>query len=346
MIQKNFINNPLFRIFGPPIYGITIYVLILLIFDSIDQLYENFFGGQVLLCIILTYLLTELMRFSIKLIERFCSKDCNTTLRLFIQFFAIGIISILITTLIISAYYNFLVGFSNFATELIVFNSIYLLTSIFYNLIYFSIFYLNRLNELKLHHENKVRTSLENELKTYKNKINPEFLFSSFESILSLVYSDKEKADDLLNTLSRIYRHILSSKKNELIHVKKEFEAANDLIKLLNFKYHNSISLKIILPDSLNYKQIIPGTVLTCIEKIIKITIISPIQPLIINIEVNEKLINLKHKKINRVTPIEEYKGEMESLNRAYSFFSDEKINIQNINSEIVYEIPALEINE
>ena len=91
------------------------------------------------------------------------------------------------STLIISGYYNYLVGFSNYTTELIVFNSIYLLTSILYNLIYFSIFYLNRLNELKLHHENQVRKSLESELKTYKNKINPEFLFSSFETIICLV---------------------------------------------------------------------------------------------------------------------------------------------------------------
>ncbi len=285
------------------------------------------------------------MRFSVKLIELFCPKDCNITIRLVIQFLIIGIISILLTTLIISGYYNFLIRFSNFTTELIVFNSIYLLTSIFYNLIYFSIFYLNRLNELILHHENQVRKSLESELKTYKNKINPEFLFSSLESILSLVYIDQEKADDLLNTLSRIYRHILSNKKNELISIKKEVDTSNELIKLLNFKFHNAIKIETDIKEEIKLKQIIPGTVLTCIEKIVKTTIISPIQPLTITIKNEDNMVVVMHKKIDKVTPPTEQEIDMENLNRAYSYFSSEKVNIKNINTDVRYEIPVLEIS-
>jgi two-component system, LytTR family, sensor kinase len=57
-MKRLFLHNLLFRIVFPPLYGMVVYVLVLLVFDSTAQLFENFFSLEVLLCVGLAYLLT------------------------------------------------------------------------------------------------------------------------------------------------------------------------------------------------------------------------------------------------------------------------------------------------
>ena len=95
---KNIIHNPVFRIFTPIFYGVTMYILILLIFDSIQQLSDNFFSIEVFLCVIITYLIFETLRFYALIVEKKCPVKCNVSYRISIQ----GGGSILITFAITS----------------------------------------------------------------------------------------------------------------------------------------------------------------------------------------------------------------------------------------------------
>ena len=70
MSKTIFYNNPVFRLSAPLLTGIVIYLLILMFFDSVDMLAENFFSREVVFTIGLTYLFFELYRLVIILTNR------------------------------------------------------------------------------------------------------------------------------------------------------------------------------------------------------------------------------------------------------------------------------------
>ena len=216
-MKGSFINNSLFRVVTPTIYGVIVYVLILLIFDSIKQLSQNFFSFEVIFCIAITYMVFELMRIITNTIEKKTTSIQKTNYRIAIQV-SVNILAVLIaTSTILTLYYRYLVGYTDFNSELVVFNTIYIFTCILYNIIYFSIVYLNRTNDAKLKHEYQLNQSLEVELENYKSRINPDLLYSSLETVITLMRKDKSKASDFIQNLSDTYRYIISSKRNEPI---------------------------------------------------------------------------------------------------------------------------------
>ena len=70
-MKKYFIHNPFFRLFAPPVYGVLIYMLILLINNNVIHIYEFFSEQEVYICIGLTYLSFESIRIVIVLLDKF-----------------------------------------------------------------------------------------------------------------------------------------------------------------------------------------------------------------------------------------------------------------------------------
>lgn len=343
-MKKIFIHNGLFRLIVPVLYGILIYILILLIFDSITQLTENFFSFEVLLCILISYALSESMRIVIVILDSKCAKK-TLSYRMILQFLINAGITLLITSLIISGYFRFLVGFSSFNTELFVFNSLFLISSLFYNAIYFSIHFLNKTNEIRLQKEKSLKEKTIAELEDYKHKINPEFLYDSLETLLSLSKKNTETTDEFINKLSMVYRSVLSSKRNEIIPIEKDLDSALNLVSILNYKYNHNISLRIENKDEFQKEQIIPGTLIFIIQRIVHNSIISEIQSLEIQVRKDENDLIVSHKLNDKLITDFKHKMELDNLQKAYSFVSNKQINIIEKDNVRQYQIPTIKFN-
>lgn len=342
-MKKIFVHNSLFRLIVPILYGNLVYILVLLIFDSITQLTENFFSFEVLLCVLISYFLSEFMRLVIKVLDTKCDTK-SLSYRMILQFVISGALSIILTSLIITGYFVYLVGFKTFNTELFVFNTLFFISSIFYNAIYFSIFFLNKTNEIRFIKEKYLKDKTIAELEDYKNKINPEFLYSSLETLLSLSKKDTEKADEFINKLSMVYRSVLSSKRSEVIPLEKDYEAAKNLVSILNYKYNHNISLRFEENDQLMNSQVIPGTFIFIIQRIVQNSIISEIQALEIAVTFkNEKLV-ISHQMNDKLITDYKLKKELQNLQKAYEFISNQKIEITEINHIRNYYIPTIKV--
>lgn len=341
-MQESFINNRIFRIFTPVLYGVIVYILILLIFDSINQLAQNFFSFEVILCIIITYSIFELMRLVTTVSEKRLVNIQRLSLRITMQLSANAIAVFFLTSTIIVLYYRFLVGFAEFRTELIVFNTIYIFTCIFYNTLYFSIFLLNRTNEAKIAHEIILKQSLINELEEYKSKINPDLLYSSLETAISLVRKDATKASEFIQNLSDVYRHIVSSKRNEPIPISKEFEVSDKLVTILNAKHHNAIELVVEKGIMTSSKKIIPGTLHIIIEELIHENLVSDLQPLVLECSINEDNLVIESRTVKRLSKIDSEFDEYENLKKAYLSFSENTIALTENGVLTTVTIPLL----
>lgn len=295
------------------------------------------------MCIFITYIVLEAMRLISNMLDkeslhikrlqyRIALQTCLTVSAVFIS-----------TSAILILYYKYLVGFNRFTTELIVFNIIYIFTCIFYNVLYFSIVYMNRTNEVKFRSESLLKQSIEGELEEYRSRINPDLLFGCLETAIVLIRKDLSLASEFVQKLSDVYRYNLSGKRNEPVELCKELEITEKLVSILNTSCRNSIKLETRGKNNNPDKKLIPGTFHVVIEELIHNNIVSELQPLIMNCGITNDHITIKCNGLERLTKTKTDFSEFENLKKSYLVFSEETINISYAGNTTTILIPLLD---
>ncbi|MEN7551154.1 histidine kinase [Rapidithrix thailandica] len=348
-MQRYFIDNPTFRLLAPPVYGTLVYIQVLLAFDSAGELLENYFSQEQLLCILLTFLVFELNRLIIKILQQ-KSHVWKGRLRkqIISQLFFSLLSTALLVSSILSLYFSQLVGLSVFTVELLIFNLIFTITSVLYNLLYISVLYLGKENETKLREEQELKQKIEHELHRFKNEINPDFFYTSMESLISLLHKDLDLADEFIGKLAAVYRYVLSNRQTELVEINKELSIVNEFLNLLNHKYQNAISLKV-QGKGQYWKQVkvIPGTLISLIECIVETTIVNTIQPLVIELYRDSDNYFVMETPLNdRLHLVVERKACINELQRAYSLYSNEPIVKMKAYDKLLIKIPEIKLIE
>ncbi len=366
MKKKTLTQNKWLRFLLPIPVGFTVYVLILLIFDSLQQLADNFFSQEVMITVVLSFVLMEVLRLFLRFIDkRYPLKLTHSilekagdngspestppfaqSLRIFIIPLASLVFSFLIITPLVWVYFNFLLELVGFSTELIVFNAVFGIVAIIFSMIHVSSSFLAVHKQIHYIREKELRKSLEHDLEKFKLQINPDLLYESLENLISIVHTDTKAADKYIDHLSRIYRYTLDARKIELVTLEQEMAQSASLLYVLNVKYHGAIHFKQKLPDEWLQRQVVPGTLPTLIQETVRRTIVNALQPLNIQLQnennqltyvcTNNPKINFEH----------DQAWQLALLNKAYQFFSEQKLDIRANHATIQVAIPTFEIEE
>lgn len=346
MMRGIFIHHPLFRILFPAGYGLLMYVLVLLVFDSIQELEENFFSQEALLCMALTYALFESLRWTLMGINRRFPEFKSVRRRVSIYLTGTLVCSLLVISAGVSVYFRLLLGYSNFTTELITLNSLYLVTTFFYTLVYFGIFYLNHYNQGRLEQETALREKMEYQLRALKSEVNPQLLYASLETLLTLLHSHPDEADAFIDCLSRIYRYSLEYRRNELAPLEQEIKAAENIVALYNYSHRNLIFMHLQLESPVFDKQLIPGTMQKLVEQAIQRSLITERRPLHLFLQVGpqEKIV-LRYALHARLLPSPDTASLLTDLKKAYSYFTDQPLEYAEDQEQVAIRIPFLKIN-
>ncbi|MEP2770995.1 MAG: histidine kinase [Fulvivirga sp.] len=345
-MKKIFIHNPFFRLLVPPVYGVLIYLLILLINNDVSQISEIFMGQEVYACIGLSYLLSEVLRLNILINDKFFPSGFSTVNRMLLQS-ATGIfLSIIVISIAISAYFEYVLEFSITETQLIVFNSIYVVSSLLFNLLYFSNIYMYKQNAERLENERLLTESVEAELAQFKNEVNPLLLYDALETLITLVHRNTEEAEDYIDHLSGIYRYILSHRKVELSTLSDELKAVNHVIHLLNYKHENHITLECLIKAT--DTPVVPGTFPTLIETIVRNTIINKYTPLQIKLylEPEDGYIVIQSKLNDKLIADERSKSTLENIQKSYSYYTEKPMVKVKAYDFSYFKIPLMELKE
>ncbi|MEM1136138.1 MAG: histidine kinase [Bacteroidota bacterium] len=344
MDKNNFINNLYFRLVSPLVYGAMVYILVLLFNDRITELAANFELFELIFCVLITYFNFETLRIFIILLGRFFNFKKNMRWKMTLQIVVSASLSMMTTSLFVSAYFIYLVGFTTFSKELYLFNGIYFITSLLYNSLYISLFYLNKQNEAVLQKEENLRKNLEYRLQSFKNEVNPDLLYGSLETLISLIYRDVDLADDFIIRLAGFYRYSLDNRQDELITLGKDIEAGKNLIALLNFE-NAHITLKDETEKEFLEDELVPGTIPLLIHHLVRSSIISAVHPMQIRIYTEgEQYISLQCKLNEKLKPISKPLREIEDLQQAYSFYTSEALVRVKAYNEITIRVPLLKL--
>jgi LytS/YehU family sensor histidine kinase len=310
------------------------------------QVNEFFSGQEVYICMALTYLSFESNRLIIVLLDKFL-KGKYLLLRIPVQLLFSTILSTVLVVISISVYFIYALGFSMAGTQLLIFTVIYLFTSLLYNLLYFSNDYLQRENTLKLTAEKQQREVLEMEMAEFRNDINPDLLYESLENVISLMNKRNDQAEEYIDYLASAYRYVLTNRQRELISLRAEVDAAKNIIRLLNEKSFGQLKLEIGLQEEdLNF-QLIPGSLPIALECIVRNTIISNQEPLLIRCYLeDEEYLVLQSRLNDRLIQHTESTMALTRLQKSYTLYSDRPLIQVKAYEENYIKLPILRVAE
>ena len=344
-MKKLFIHNPIFRISSPLVYGVLVYLLILLVNNNVNELSGIFSNKELYVCIGLSYLSMESLRLVIvylnPMLARFSFRQ-----RTFIQSFLSLSISLIVIYAGVYSYFQWVEGFSVSWNELQIFFVIFGFTALLYNILYSSNDYLFRENTQLVEQENRLREKVEADFTTFKNEINPDLLYESLESILQTLHHDVNATEEQIDLLASVYRYQLMNRDKELVNVDEELQVLNNLKSLLNYKYGEQIHLTSKL-SSLGEAYVVPGSLLAAMDTVVRNTLISSLAPLHLTLYLEEDgYLVLQHKLNEKLIRHEESLQSFIRIQRVYSFFSDIPFVQIKAYGENYIKFPIIKISE
>lgn len=331
------IHNGFFRLLAPPIYGTLVYLLILLFNNQLNEITAMFSSQEVYVCIGITFLVTEGLRLATKLYEKLIK---SVLIYLAVALF----ISVALTNISLNIYFNQILGFSVANSQLLQFSIIFGFSSLLYNLLFLSQVYLKKENKARLQDERLLTEALEKELHQFKNEVNPNLLYDSLETLITLIHKNTEESEDYIDQLSMVYRYILSNRKTEFVTISEDLQAAESIVFLLNPKYGNVITLTNQLASNIEQLMIIPGTLPSLMESIIRNTIINADSPLEIILHQEDQELIVEHK-LNSILVRSEDKT-LQNIQNSYSIYSEKPVVQVKAYEQCFTKIPILEMTE
>lgn len=344
-MKRYFIHHPVFRILAPAFYGALVYLLVLMINDTVAQINDLFNSQELYLCIGLTYLAFEACRLVI-VIQHRLQRDKSTSHLITTQVLATLILSTGLVMLGLHLYFQYVIGFGMTNEQFAIFFTIFGVTAALYNLLYISDYYLHQENTLKLQAEMQNKVVLEVEMQEFQHDVNPELLYESLESLIGIMYRDVEKAEAYIDSLATAYRYVLTNRHQELIAAETEIDAARNLVRLLNERYFGQLAFDVSDDEGMADAMLIPGSLPILVEYIVRNTIITRFEPLAITCYTEDNYLVLQSKLNDRLIPYPDSEVAFARLQRSYSLYSDLPLIKVKAYQENYIKLPLLRVEE
>ena len=133
------------------------------------------------------------------------------------------------------------------------------------------------------------KENLQSQFEVLKQQVNPHFLFNSLNVLTSLIKIDPDLAESFTERLSKVYRYVLENKEKDVVSLSTELEFLNAYLFLLEIRFMNKISIDIRIDKSYYDYQILPIAIQLLIENAIKHNTFSKLDPLKIEIFVDDE---------------------------------------------------------
>ena len=145
-------------------------------------------------------------------------------------------------------------------------------------------FILTRLKETTAEKETLRQLAINQEFDTLKSQVNPHFLFNCFNTLSSLITVDKQRAEQFLDELSKVYRYLLRNNEEGMSTVENEVKFIHSYFRLLQTRHGEAVKMNLQI-DKQYYGYLIPSlTLQLLVENVVKHNSLSKNKPLVIDI--------------------------------------------------------------
>lgn len=212
--------------------------------------------------------------------------------------------------------------------------------------IYFGYQFLKDWRKSELETERLQKENMSSQMMALKNHLDPHFLFNNLNILSSIMDKDVELAKSYLDKFAEVYRTILKSEQSDLTTLEEEMKMVDSYIYLINLRFGQSLNFILNIDPALMDKALPPLSIQMLIENIIKHNMATAEQPVTISIrtENDDTLVvanNIQPKKYS----VNETSGSgLQNIKDRYSFFSDNKVIVEDHSGEFKVSLPLLEI--
>jgi hypothetical protein len=159
---------------------------------------------------------------------------------------------------------------------------------LFYHFIYFTIYevwYILRHWQRETVETNLLeKISLQNQLLSLQQQVNPHFLFNSLNSLSALIRESPERADAFLDDLTSLFRYLLEASEQQLVTLGEEVNFIRSYTHLLLTRYPNNLVIDLQIEPASEDWLIPPLTLQLLVENAVRHNVMLPEQPLTIRI--------------------------------------------------------------
>ena len=215
--------------------------------------------------------------------------------------------------------------------------SIIALAAILYLIIYQREKSIKKYNKLE---SEKIRSQLE----TLRNQINPHFLFNSFNTLISEIEENPDKAVLYVEHLSDFYRSIVVHREKDLISLQEEINILNDYCFIQQKRYGEALKINIsISPEQQKNYYIVPLALQLLFENAVKHNVISTDYPLCIELFIEDEDHLVVRNNINlKFTPEKGSSMGLQNIQKRYLLLRRKNVTIENDGKFFKVKIPLI----
>jgi two-component system LytT family sensor kinase len=162
-----------------------------------------------------------------------------------------------------------------------------LATNIVFESLWEVIYIIDKYREAAAEKEMIEQMQLRQEFDNLKEKVNPHFLFNSFNTLSSLISEDKDQAEKFLDELSKVYRYLLRNNESGMSTVGQEVAFIRSYSRLLETRYGDGYRMVLSIDPGCIDREIPSLSLQLLVENAVKHNVVSKVQPITVHIYTN-----------------------------------------------------------
>jgi sensor histidine kinase YesM len=190
--------------------------------------------------------------------------------------------------------------------------------------------------------ESLLRKSIELQLESLKDQVNPHFLFNSLNTLASLVPKNQEQAVKFIIGLSDIYRYVLEQKNMRTVEWEVERQFVENYLSLQEIRFAGNIRAEIESTGN-NHFLVVPLSVQTLVENAIKHNVITTDDPLQISIFREADCLVVKNNLQPKTTIGNSGKVGLENVRQQYEILTGRKVEVMKNDGYFTVKLPIIE---
>jgi two-component system LytT family sensor kinase len=184
---------------------------------------------------------------------------------------------------------------------------------------------------------------LNQEFENLKQKVNPHFLFNSFNTLSSLIMEDKDRAEKFLDELSKVYRYLLRNNESGLSTIEQEMKFIQSYAALLTTRYGDGFKLDMQINPANKDKEIPSLSLQLLVENAVKHNIISKSQPVTVEIRTEDGYLTVTNNLNKKAKGIMESTGiGLSNIREKYKLLQRQDVRVEESNNQFIVALPLL----
>lgn len=199
-----------------------------------------------------------------------------------------------------------------------------------FEVIYFALYSYYTYTTLQIETVKQERKQIELQLHALKSQLSPHFLFNSLNTVSSLIYKEKVKAQVFIRKLAMMYQYTLNSYTEKLRPLKEELDFVESYIFLLKTRFGNALSCKVTISEDVLDTKIPPLALQMLVENAVKHNQKDEDQPLQITIASTKKYIIVENNINEKPKNVTSFNIGLKNINARYLLLHSEGIVVSN----------------